>query len=180
MENEFVETKFAPAERVNDNIIQQQKVAVSNLDKIKPFLDNIPVFVLVLNKERQVVFANKVFLDFIGTDSIYGNRIGECMSCIHAVKESGGCGTSEFCQTCGAVNAIMNSQRNGFDVQECLITQENNAVLDLNVWSKTIEIDQEDYTLFSFTDISNQKRKKVLERIFFHDVLNTAGSLHNF
>jgi len=53
-------------------------------------------------------------------------------------------------------------------------------VLDLNVWAKTIEIEGSEYTLFSFSDISSEKRRKVLERIFFHDVLNTAGSLRGF
>ena len=174
------ETKFASSERADDATIQIERSIIDNLHTIKPFLDNIPVFILILNKQRQIVFANKVFLEFIGTDSIYGMRPGECVNCIHAWEEKGGCGTSEFCSECGAVNSILNSQLNGFDSQECRITQKNNDVLDLNVWSKSIEVDCSEFTLFSFVDISNEKRRKVLERIFFHDVLNTAGSLRGF
>ena len=33
------------------------------------------------------------------------------------------------------------------------------------------------YTILSLIDISSEKRRKALERIFFHDVINTAGSL---
>jgi signal transduction histidine kinase len=33
------------------------------------------------------------------------------------------------------------------------------------------------FTVFSVVDTSNEKRRKVLERIFFHDVLNTAGGV---
>ena len=179
IEQEY-ETKFASAERADDATIQMQRSIIDNLYSIKPFLDNIPVFILILNKQRQIVFANKVFLDFIGSDSIYGMRPGECVGCIHAWEEKGGCGTSEFCSECGAVNSILNSQANGFDAQECRITQKNNDVLDLNVWAKSIDVDGSEFTLFSFVDISNEKRRKVLERIFFHDVLNTAGSLRGF
>ena len=32
-------------------------------------------------------------------------------------------------------------------------------------------------TVFSLADISDEKRRQALERIFFHDVLNTAGSV---
>jgi signal transduction histidine kinase len=31
--------------------------------------------------------------------------------------------------------------------------------------------------IYTLTDISGEKRKKVLERIFFHDILNTAGNV---
>jgi len=174
------ETKFAPSERVDSEIINQQKAMIENLNSIKPILDNIPVFILVLNKHRQIVFSNKTFLNLICNDNIYGMRPGECVNCIHANEEAGGCGTSEFCSQCGAVNAILNSQIKGFDVQECRITQIDNSVLDLNIWAKTIAIEGENFTLFSFIDISDEKRRKVLERIFFHDILNTAGSLKGF
>jgi len=173
-------TKFAPPERANSATIQNQKSIIDNLFTTNPFLDNIPAFILVLNKERQIVYANKLFLDLIGKNTIYGMRPGECVDCIHAWEENGGCGTSEFCSECGAVNAILNSQKNGFDIQECRITQNNNDVLDLNIWSKKIIVENNEFTLFSFVDISNEKRRKVLEKIFFHDVLNTAGSLSGF
>lgn len=179
MEGQY-KTKYAPFERCDYSTIQSQKTIIDKMVYVRQFLDNIPVFIFLLNKQRQIVFANKVFLDFIGTDSIYGMRPGECVNCIYAWEEDGGCGTSEFCSECGAVNAILNSQEKGFDTKECRITQINNDVLDLSVWAKRIEIAGFDFTLFSFSDISNEKRRQVLERIFFHDVLNTAWSLNGF
>jgi len=38
-------------------------------------------------------------------------------------------------------------------------------------------VDDETFTVFSVVDISNEKRRKMLERIFFHDVINTAGCI---
>lgn len=173
-------TKYASPERDDYETVLEQKKIVDKITFLKPFLDNIPAFILVLNKNRQIVFVNKVFNDFLGTDSILGMRPGEAVNCIHAWEEKAGCGTSEFCTECGAVNAILNCQIKGFDTQECRITQNNNQFLDLNVWTKQIILENTEFTLFSFVDISNEKRRKVLERIFFHDVLNTAGSLSGF
>ncbi|HEX9653646.1 MAG TPA: HAMP domain-containing sensor histidine kinase, partial [bacterium] len=43
-----------------------------------------------------------------------------------------------------------------------------------------IVIDHERFTIFTVIDISHEKRRKVLERVFFHDVLNTAGALRGY
>jgi signal transduction histidine kinase len=53
----------------------------------------------------------------------------------------------------------------------------NEAALDLRIWSHPIDVQDEVYTVFSVIDISNEKRREALERIFFHDVLNTAGGV---
>ena len=58
-----------------------------------------------------------------------------------------------------------------------MICGEGEEPLDLRVWSRPIDIDGERFTVFSVMDISDEKRRKALERIFFHDVLNTAGGV---
>jgi len=77
------------------------------------------------------------------------------------------------------VQAIVNSQKNNApDVQECrMVCGEELEPLDLRVWSRPIVVEDETFTIFSVMDISDEKRRKALERIFFHDVLNTAGGL---
>ena len=40
--------------------------------------------------------------------------------------------------------------------------------------------EDERYVIFTVTDISDEKRRKALERIFYHDVLNTAGGLWGY
>ena len=53
----------------------------------------------------------------------------------------------------------------------------NETALDLRVWARPIEVHGEVFTVFSLVDISNEKRREALERIFFHDVINTAGGV---
>src|SRR5208337_3775683 len=92
------------------------------------------------------------------------------------------CGTSQFCETCGAFQAILNSQRgDGEDIQECTITMrtdEGERALDLRVTASTLDLNGK-FTVFTFNDIGDEKRRAVLERMFFHDVLNTAAAVRN-
>ena len=49
--------------------------------------------------------------------------------------------------------------------------------MDLRVWSTPVEINQEKFTVLSVLDIGEEKRRRALERIFFHDILNAASGL---
>lgn len=92
-----------------------------------------------------------------------------------------GCGTSENCRVCGAVNTITASIReNKKVINECRITTDNEGIeeyFDFEVTATPFTWRGEKYTIFSIADISGIKRKRMLERIFFHDILNTAGNL---
>ncbi len=196
-----LETSFAPAERAPQEQILRQHEKLSALPFVREFLDAVPNMTTVLNKQRQIVFANRAFMDFLGLETdvqvlgkktgeamgrlypdFLGRRPGEAAGCIRSHLNSGGCGTTPFCQTCGAVISILNSQKfKRLDIQECrMICGEpgkNENALDLRIWSRPIEVDDETFTVFSVVDISDEKRRKMLERIFFHDVINTAGCI---
>ena len=49
--------------------------------------------------------------------------------------------------------------------------------LDLRVQASPLDVDGEKLTLFAVQDIADEKRRQMLERIFFHDVLNTANGI---
>ena len=194
-------TEFAPAERASHDEVQRQHEKLAALPFIVGFLDAAPAMTVILNEHRQIVFANRAFADFLGVEraealrgnrfhaagvgregSVIGLRPGEAAGCIRAPLTENGCGTSAFCQTCGAANAIVNSQRNNApDVQECRMIQGEEGVreaaLDLRVWANPMEVQGEGFTVFSLLDISAEKRRETLERIFFHDVLNTASGV---
>ncbi len=191
-------TNFAPAERLSKEDVQKQCENVADIDLAQSLLDSVPCMSMLLNGCRQIIFANQVFRDFVGAATYeelagtrygeivgcanppyVGARPGEAVGCIHSTKTEGGCGTTQFCRTCGAVKAILNSQHKQIlDVQECrMLCGEKEDALDLRVWSKPVEINGEIYTLFSVMDIRDEKRKQALERIFFHDVINTAAGV---
>jgi len=178
-----LETQFAPAERASNESIQNQNRFFSRQLILLQMLNSTPAPILVLNKERQIVFFNEGLTNFLKLEEVshvIGKRPGELLNCIHAFETEGGCGTTEFCSTCGAVNSILNSQKGRSDEKECRITTTFGASLDLRVWANPLHIEDQFYTVFTVADISSEKRRRALERIFFHDVLNTAGGIYGF
>jgi len=178
-----MKTFFADPERASLSDLSNQEREVQKEFLLNNALNSLPVYVLILNKNRQIIFANSSFRQNLTQEELAhltGQRPGEILNCVHSDELEGGCGTTKFCSKCGAVNAILKSQRFESGIEECRITQKNGNALDLLVWANPIEINSEFYTIFAVTDISNQKRRKALERIFFHDILNTAGSVKGF
>jgi len=182
MFNENIHTEFADPSRCENNKIFLQSEHIKALPMIKNIVDLVPDAFLVLNEQRQIVFCNNTFLTQLGNReevSVYGKKPGEALHCIHAGESEGGCGTTRFCVYCGAVNAILKSQKEpeSLKTDECNILAEGNVAMNFKVWTKTIEIEKANYTFFLARDISAQKNMQILEKIFFHDIMNTAGGL---
>jgi len=180
MSENLLFTDFAPAERDSIKIIQDRYYQLMNLPEVKKLTDSIPNILLILNDKRQVVYANQRLYDLLQKDSIddvLGLRPGELLNCQHSRANPGGCGTTIFCSKCGAVGAIQKSLDGYVSVEECRIIDFNNNAYDLKVWATPYEYNGDKYSIFAMQDISGEKRKDALERIFFHDIINTAGGL---
>lgn len=174
-------TEFAPAERAQpETTAAQAERFLTNYPNLQTILDAVPDIVIALNRQRQIVFANRSALALTGRQmtQLLGLRPGEALNCIHAYESEGGCGTTAFCSTCGAVRAILASQRGQADVEECrILVRDSNDALDLRVWAVPYQMNGERLTIFTIQDIRDEKRRHVLERLFFHDVLNIAGAI---
>ncbi len=175
-------TLFASAERAPIEVIREQGVQFSQVPLLAEFLDAVPDVVAILNTDRQVIFANRSLLVMVQGNwvQIEGKRPGEVLNCVHAANNHGGCGTSEFCRTCGAARAILSSLGGQHDVQECRIIRHSGDALDLRVTATPFRMAGENYSIFAMQDISHEKRRQALERIFFHDILNVAGTVMGY
>lgn len=175
--NEF--RQLAP-ERVSYEVLEEQSKIFSENEILNTLADSLSQMLVVLNPERQIVFANKLFLRFLRKKelkSVLGQRPGEATECIYSDLVKGGCGHSEFCRTCGAVNSILESQVGKQSVKECSILNKKNEALDLQVTSTPYKYAGNEFTIFAINDVSDEKRRQNLERLFFHDVLNSAGGI---
>jgi signal transduction histidine kinase len=146
----------------------------------KQLFDKIPDLILILNQYRQAVYANLSFFkffDFLDNKTTLGKRPGEIFSCVYSFKELGGCGNAKECQYCGAFVSILSALNENENTNECQILDKENNSLTLRVSSAPTFINDEKYVIFSLYDISDEKRKEILERVFFHDILNTASSI---
>jgi signal transduction histidine kinase len=176
-------TYLAPAERVPIEMIQRQAAAIQEAPFIATLLNSVLNYIFILNQQRQIVFASQSVLALTQakeTAALLGKRPGEALGCVHAEEMEGGCGATEFCSQCGAVQAILASLVGRQDVRECRITRVIGCVpqaLDLLVAGTPFVYQGETYSIFSVMDISHEKRRHALERIFFHDLINSAGGL---
>lgn len=183
MIDESLSTLFAPAERSSPDELGAQQGKVSAQTFVRVLMDCFPEPAMVLNKNRQIVLANDKLAHLLGRsrDSLIGMRPGEALGCIHATERLAGCGTTRFCRYCGAVNAVVNSQHAvQAQVEECRIQcglDGRTTALDLLVWATPLVVGGEPFTVFAIRDTTDEKRRQVLERLFFHDILNTAGVL---
>jgi len=174
-----IPTQFAPAERLSSDEVRKQSAFFSNMPHLRPVADAIPNPFLALNIHRQIVFANQGLADLAGKEhpeELYGLRPGEALHCAHSDETEGGCGTTEFCRTCGAARAILAAIGGKKEIQECRITTRDGESLDLRAYASPCP-EGNPFIFFSVEDISHEKRRRALERIFFHDVLNTAGGV---
>jgi signal transduction histidine kinase len=145
-------------------------------------LNIVPNILLILDSDRKIVFANnKLFniLDSSDVREILGLRPGEAFDCIHLDSPEKECGTTEFCRYCGANNAINTAIAGTRSLQECRILRKDNTALDLQVEAFPRIFNGINYTVFILSDISAQKRQEHLEKIFLHDIMNTASGIYN-
>ncbi|MFZ5940398.1 MAG: ATP-binding protein [Bacteroidota bacterium] len=183
---ELSKTLFAPAERSDEKTIQRQRQLIEGSEFLNSVMSKTPWMFLILNDKRQVVYSNALMINFLGfssLDEMVGMRPGETIGCVHAEEHEGGCGTSAHCSYCGAVRAVLQSRLKNEIVTEdtVIVTMREGRELhfELQVTSIPFQWQNEDLVMVTFNDNSSLKRKEQLERVFFHDILNKAGTISN-
>lgn len=176
-------TYFASPERIEHEELFRQHVLLTRDEGLCTLIDAMPEFVMIVGPTREILLGNRALVDFAasqGCSDLTGLRPGELLSCENARTAPAGCGTAEACQCCGAVEAILSALSGSRSSHECHLLRSTNRgleALDLKVWGTPFRWQGESLALVVAVDISDEKRRKVLERIFFHDILNTAGAI---
>lgn len=170
--------------RKNLEEIRRENRRVAQAPHIFALLDCFPAPAMILNGERQLVAMNQKLTAMLGrpAEAILGQRLGEALNCIHSKEEPGGCGTSVFCRMCGAVKATLGCWSDRVpQLQECRLTchsPQGWKALDLRIFAAPLWIGSDQFTVLSLMDITDEKRRMVLEKMFFHDALNSASGIH--
>jgi K+-sensing histidine kinase KdpD len=179
-----MKTFFAPGDRADALVLQEEVRAVSANPIIDSLMHMVSGFLAVLNEERQILAVNETLLEFLGgttAEDILGLRLGESVQCIHAHDMEGGCGTSEFCATCGAAVAMVAALGEDQSVtRKCAVTiqrSQEEKDLFLEVCACPLSYNEHKLLLVFIHDISSQQRWAAMERTFFHDVNNIVGGL---
>ncbi len=154
---------------------------LSNSDFVRKLIDSIPDTLLIINENREAIFANMRLLNFVGINDYrqaMGKLPGELLHCNHAIHQgSEGCGQTSSCKYCGLFNSAKDALDGKMAQGECRILTLDNEAIDLKVWAIPLDMGPRRYSIITLQDNSSEKRQEVLERVFFHDILNSAGGI---
>jgi hypothetical protein len=172
-------THYAPPERASDARLLDEVKAISHNQLIDGLMNMANGLFAVLNEQRQILALNESFLKLMGVanvSEVLGLRPGEYVHCIHSCEMPGGCGTSPYCATCGAVISIMSALDSDHPQENnCALTVErDNKEVDLlfQVRCCPIRIDNHKFILFFLHDVSLQQQHANLDSAFLHDIGN--------
>lgn len=147
-------------------------------------MNALPGVVAVLNEDRRLVFTNQALLDSVSISNFeeaFQLRPGELFKCVNAELAPDGCGSSEACQLCGALRAMEDSRTTRERItNDCrILSKVSEKMTSYNFRFTSTPFFNEDsmYFVITIEDISGQTRKSELEKIFFHDVLNSLNGM---
>ncbi|MDY6825370.1 MAG: ATP-binding protein [Thermodesulfobacteriota bacterium] len=179
-----MDTWFAAPEKATETKLADEILFVSHNAIMDGILHSISGLLAILDEHRQIVSLNDSFLKMLGIDDpseALGLRPGEALDCIHAQKDPAGCGTTEYCSTCGAAIAIVASLNQDKPAERvcALSANRDGSQVDLAmlVRSQPIFLEGRRFLLLFLQDITKQEQRAALERTFFHDVNNIIGML---
>ncbi|MFB6318086.1 sensor histidine kinase [Saccharicrinis sp. FJH54] len=176
--------QFSPGQKDPIKDFLEEANALENIANVRDLLGTLSYIIFILNRDKEIVFSNDNLLakfKIVNNQNVLGSKPGEIFSCIHVNQGPDGCGSSEFCRYCSVVNSIVETHATKIvNTREARVIIDNNGLeeqLDLEITATPFSFAGHDYTVFSAQDITDKKRKEILERTFFHDIINMAGSL---
>lgn len=179
-----MKSHYAKPERSHLPLLHEDIEYVNSSEIMSNLLFSVNTILVVLNPYRQIISVNSKFLEWSGiknAQELLGLRPGEALGCKYSRLEEGGCGTSEYCSTCGAAIAIVSSMESEEAAEQiCALnteTGEKTTELVLKVKAQPISLEKKKYQLLFLRDITREQHRASLERSFFHDINNMLFGL---
>lgn len=157
----------------------------NDFQDLKKISNAVPYVSAIVNSDRQVIFSNANVLNFLNINSfeeLFGLKKGEALNCDYKEGTAEICNTFERCKFCSIISAITKCmQGNKLVEEECKMKYKRDAEdisCFFHISATPFYINQNQYVILALNDNSDEKIKDELEKIFFHDAINTAGSLY--
>lgn len=180
------DTAFASAPRADSATIDAQRTVLLEDASVPALLDAMPGAAFVVNRQRQIVLANRALIAMLGAESlgdVLGLRPGEAVHCVHHDERPGGCGTAPACGQCGAVRSVLDCFAHGRRASHvCRLTVRagaGRASLDVRVHATPLPVGEAVFAVVALQDIGAEKRREVLEQLLLHDLASTAMALRH-
>jgi signal transduction histidine kinase len=150
---------------------------------LQEFLNSQLHISAIVNENKQVVLSNEALVTLTGMqplENIVGKRPGKVLGCANLMPGID-CTETENCSFCGINRTLQQSQTEQRRVvsETRLSTRTNGQLIsyDFQVVCSPLSFHGKSYTLINLVDISMLKRNEMLERVFYHDLLNHLGGL---
>jgi hypothetical protein len=166
-----------PGERAPAADVHTQASLLAAVPALQRVLDAIPAMTMLLNLERQVVFAGRRLVEFAGVltpDDLLGLRFGEVLGCVNAPESGNGCGTTSSCTVCGALRSLADVRLGCAQTHFCSLVRRNSAAnetLDLEIAATPIEISGQPFVLVCAANAADRVRRDRLEHGILPQVL---------
>ncbi len=158
----------------------------SSREFIIKVIESLTNIVLILNSDRRLVYANQSIngrFAYGESNSLLNLRPGDIFQCVNSKKEQGGCGASKACEFCGAFRAMdicKNENKTVTSHYRILGMKEGrNMPFNFRFTATPFECSDGFFYVITLEDISIAKRKAELEKIFYHDLMNTVGNMNS-
>ena len=150
-------------------------------------LASLQGYIAILNEQRQILAASGALLEALESrcgGALTGLRPGEAFGCVHVPEGPGGCGTSHACAHCGYLLTLLAAlDSEGPKEGECHLSMRCNdrwEAVEFQVTASQLQVGGHPFVAAIFKDISSERRREVLERLFFHDIANILQGLHGW
>lgn len=150
---------------------------VPELESLHQFLNHLPYYTMLLDENRKLLASNDQILNDLNLHDVkelFGKGPGDIFQCENA--EEAGCGNSSNCKFCGiykTLNDCLNSKLPTKHVSRLMVNRNHKlTAYEFTANCSSISIENKFYFILTLIDIRAENRKLMLEKIFFHDVLN--------
>lgn len=150
------------------------KEELNSIIRDNKIMDDAGTTFIVLDENLTILYVN-----YTAVNKALKLNPGDLLKCANACEAEGGCGTHENCKMCKLRSMVEESVHTGkkLETDAELLVNENN---DYNVHAISTPFLHEGkiYSVVLLLDKTDQHREFMMERIFFHDLLNLSGALN--
>jgi len=149
----------------------------------RSLMNALPIHVGFISTDRKVVFINnpdqgrsdEKVLDVLNVS------MDQSIGCQHFSQDNY-CGQSNSCRNCQINEVITHCFTSGKEQEREVTLRPKNSLLPQTYRLKAspFAMEHAKYLMLSFENITPIKRKRMMERIFHHDVLNKVNNLQHF
>lgn len=138
----------------------------------------------ITNETLQIIYFNKAFIKGLGVNApkeVVGMQPGDVLNCLNAYTSSNGCGSTAKCQLCNFRKCINEALEKECTIEkEILLTHSNNKVGAYYIKATPFSLENSRFVSISSIEALPCSQKKLMESVFFHDLINLSGSLSGY